>query len=327
MNHILCCWCYVIANGCIKRGIEQEKSMNEQALVAVITRTKDRDILLKRAIESVLNQTSESWWHVIVNDGGSPEPVNELVAEYTARYKGRLTVIHHESSKGMEAASNSGIMASDSKYVVIHDDDDSWEPTFVERCLQEFDQCSFPSVKGVITHTTQIFESLEGRTVTEERRQEFDSHLTAVSLPQITEINKFMPISFMYERNVFDEIGLYDDTLPVIGDWEFNIRFIMKYDVVVVKECLANYHIRTNSPPKYSNTVTAGQDAHLFYRALITNKHMRADLEAGRLTAGTLFAYGDYFYRIGGNLWRLGRILDKIKSLSPVNLIRKLLNK
>jgi len=301
--------------------------MNETALVAVITRTKDRDILLNRAIKSVLDQTSDNWWHVIVNDGGSPEPVDELLEKYAERYKGRLTVIHHESSRGMEAASNAGITGSDSRYIVIHDDDDSWEPTFIERCVQEFDHCPFPSVKGVVTHTTQIFESLEGSTVTEERRQEFDSHLTAVSLPQITEINKFMPISFMYERSVFDEVGLYDDTLPVIGDWEFNIRFMMRYDVIVVKECLANYHIRTNSPPKYSNTVTAGQDSHLFYRALITNKHMRTDIEAGHLTAGLLFAYGDYFHRVGGDLWRLGRVLDKIKNLPPIKLIRKLFNK
>lgn len=301
--------------------------MSAQPLVAIITRTKDRDILLKRAIESVLNQTCKNWCHVIVNDGGDPTPVNELVKDYTDRYKGRLTVIHNDLSKGMEGASNVGILACDSKYLVIHDDDDSWEATFLERCLLEFDNCPFPSVKGVVTQITQIFEELQGTTVIENRRQEFDPHLTAVSLPQITEINKFMPISFVFERSVFDEIGLYDETLPVIGDWEFNIRFMMKYDVVVVKELLANYHIRTNAPPKYSNTVTAGKDAHLFYRALITNKHMRNDIEAGRITAGMLFAYGDYFYRVSGNLWRIAQVIDKLKSITPLNLIRKLFKK
>lgn len=301
--------------------------MSERPRVAVITRTKDRDILLKRAIESVLNQTCQDWCHVIVNDGGDPGLVNQLAARYVERYQGRLTVVHHESSKGMEGASNAGILASDSKYVTIHDDDDSWEPTFMERCLEEFERCMFPSVRGVVMHTTQIYESLEENVVTEVRRQEFDPFLTAVSLPQITEINKFMPISFMFERAVFDDVGLYDESLPVIGDWEFHVRFLMKYDVIVVKEALANYHIRTNSPPKYSNTVTAGKDAHVFYRALITNKHMRKDIEEGRLTAGTLFAYGDYFHRLGGNLWRIGQVIDKVKSLGPIQLIRKILRK
>jgi glycosyltransferase involved in cell wall biosynthesis len=301
--------------------------MNEQALVAVITRTKDRDILLRRALESVLAQTCDNWLHVIVNDGGPAEPVNNLIDKFADRYHGRLIVIHHESSKGMEGASNAGILASKSKYICIHDDDDSWEPTYLERCLREFEQNSFPSVKGVTTHTTQIFEEIKGKAVVEKRRQEFDPHLTAVSLPQITEINKFMPISFMFERCTLDDIGLYDESLPVIGDWEFNIRFLMKYDVIVIKEALANYHIRTNSPPKYSNTVTAGQDAHLFYRALITNRHMRNDIEAGRLTAGTLLAWGDYFYRVGGGLWRIARVIDKVKSIPPLNLIRKLLKK
>ncbi len=38
--------------------------------VTVITRTKNRTLLLERAIKSVLAQTREDWTHVIVNDGG-----------------------------------------------------------------------------------------------------------------------------------------------------------------------------------------------------------------------------------------------------------------
>ena len=48
--------------------------------VAVITRTKDRPILLRRAIESVLRQSFGEWVHVIINDGGNPSTVDFLVA-------------------------------------------------------------------------------------------------------------------------------------------------------------------------------------------------------------------------------------------------------
>tara|TARA_R110001599_G_scaffold353864_1_gene600863 strand:+ start:33912 stop:34817 length:906 start_codon:yes stop_codon:yes gene_type:complete len=301
--------------------------MTSDSIVTVITRTKDRALLLKRAIESVLHQTHLRWEHVIVNDGGDPAPVDELVEHYREQYQGRIKVVHHQTSTGMEGASNAGLKASSGQYITIHDDDDSWEPTFIERCLQELTNCQIPSVRGVTAHTTQIFESMEGSVVKEERRQDFDSHLVAVSLPQITEINKFMPISFLYERAVLDEIGMYDEALPVIGDWEFNIRFLFKYDVIVLKENLANYHIRTNSPPRYSNTVTAGKDAHIFYRALIVNKHMRNDLQQGKLSSGQLMAYGDYFHRIGGDLWRIGQIIEKVKNMRLVKILRKVTSK
>ena len=294
--------------------------------VAVVTRTKNRNLLLERALKSVLEQTYDNYVHVVVNDGGDSEKVDRLLDKYEDQYKGRLVRVHNEQSLGMEAASNKGIKAVDSEYVVIHDDDDSWENTFLEMTVKELENNKFPSVKGVVTHTTQVFESIDGGNVKELWRREFDPWLSSVSLPMISEINKFMPISFIYERSVFDEIGYYDESLPVIGDWEFNIRFFSKYDIVVIKECLANYYIREKAEKEaYSNTVTAGKDAHLFYRDIIVNKHIRNDLESGSLTMGMLMAYGDYFHRSNGNTWRIVQILERLKNNKLTRVVRKVL--
>lgn len=293
------------------------------ARVAVITRTKNRELLLSRAIESVLGQTYASWHHVIVNDGGGADSVNHLLIRYKERYQDRLTVLHNEQSLGMEAASNLGVTASVSEYVVIHDDDDSWEPGFLQRCVEWHEKCSLPSVKGVVTHTTQIVEKIVGTEITEERRQELTPGLSAVSLPQMTEINRFMPIAFLFERSVFDDVGMFDESLPVIGDWDFNIRFLMKHDVIVLRESLANYHIRPSSQDVYGNTTTVGEDKHALYRALIVNKHMRADLESGKLTPGLLLAIGDYSHHISHNLNRVGNLLEKLKKVRFISNLRK----
>ncbi len=60
----------------------------QRARVTVITRTKDRPLMLRRCMESVLGQSFPDWLHVIVNDGGNPHVVDLLVAEYAARYAG-----------------------------------------------------------------------------------------------------------------------------------------------------------------------------------------------------------------------------------------------
>lgn len=295
--------------------------------VAVITRTKNRTMLLKRAVESVLDQTYANWVHVIVNDGGKQEPVDELLTTYAQRYNGRLQVIHNPESLGMEAASNKGINASQSEYVVIHDDDDSWEPRFLDACVCALEGCEIPSVKGVATHINQIFERVDNNETTHEiSRRDFDPHLTSVSLPEISEINKFMPISFLFRKEVFDVIGMYDEELPVVGDWEFNIRFLSKFDLVVVKEKLANYYIRVDSHEDYANTVTAGQDDHQFYRALIVNKHLRNELETGKITIGMLMTLGDYFHRVSGNTWRMIQFIERLKNLAPLKILRRLLH-
>ena len=50
----------------------------EHGKVAIITRTKNRCLLLRRAIESVLAQSFADWTHVIVNDGGNRYEVDLL---------------------------------------------------------------------------------------------------------------------------------------------------------------------------------------------------------------------------------------------------------
>jgi glycosyltransferase involved in cell wall biosynthesis len=77
--------------------------------VSIITRTKDRPLLLERAIKSVLNQTYSEWIHVVVNDGGDAKSVQSLLDQYRTQYAGRLCLVTNNRSLGMEAASNVGL--------------------------------------------------------------------------------------------------------------------------------------------------------------------------------------------------------------------------
>lgn len=111
--------------------------MNKQKpKIAVITRTKNRAVLLARAAESVLGQKTENLVWVVVNDGGDKSDVETVVDDFRKKSDNDAVVIHNEISAGMEAASNIGIAASASDYIVIHDDDDSWEPGFLSNCVQ-----------------------------------------------------------------------------------------------------------------------------------------------------------------------------------------------
>lgn len=47
--------------------------------VAIIMRTKNRPVLLARAFESVIQQTHHEWHLYLINDGGDPKPINELI--------------------------------------------------------------------------------------------------------------------------------------------------------------------------------------------------------------------------------------------------------
>ncbi|NFN18989.1 glycosyltransferase [Clostridium botulinum] len=274
--------------------------------VAIIMRTKDRNIFLKRAIESVINQTYKDWILVIVNDGGNLDDIQKLLKSYE-HYKEKIIIIHNENSLGMEAASNRGIKSVNSDYVVIHDDDDTWESEFLSTTTKYLDENL--NCNGVITYSNKVIEKINNEKIIIKKVKPFNTYLKGIiSIYDLCIKNLFSPISFIYRRSVFDKIGLYDETLPVLGDWEFNLRFIKKYDIHIIEERLANYHQR----PKIknginSNSIIGGKNKHFYYETILKNRLLREELHENKLG--------------------IGFIINIIDSIKKVNIVRALKEK
>lgn len=257
--------------------------------VAVVTRTRQRPVLLARAIDSVLAQTHRDWTHVIVNDGGDPVEVEALVARQAAAYQGRAQVLHHPVPVGMEAASNAGIAASDSTWLAIHDDDDTWRPTFLERALAAIRAHPLPDCRGAVAWAERVIERIEDGRVIELRRESYNDWLREMELWRLLQQNLFPPISFVFARAALEEVGGFDPTLPVLGDWDFNLRFCARFEIAVVPEHLAGYHHRpAGATGAYGNTVVSGVALHQQYRSWLVNRWLRQDLAAGRVGLGVL---------------------------------------
>lgn len=253
-------------------------------LVSIVMRTKARPRLLERAIASVVAQSWPAWQLLVVNDAGDPHAVDAAVRT-AAGADARVTTIHRTEAVGMEAATNAGLAAATGRYVCLLDDDDTWEPAFLATCIAHLRGLG-PGARGVVTHSTRVVERMDGARIVEVERVPFTPSLAAVSLAQLTQRNLFPVNAFVYDRAALDAVGHYRTDLPVLGDWEFNLRFVRRFEVQVVPEALANVHVRpesdggasANSPPAL----------HLAYDARIRNELLRADLEAGRLGLGLL---------------------------------------
>ncbi len=289
----------------------------KRSKVAVITRTKNRKILLRRAIESVLGQTFQDWIMVIVNDGGAKKEVVDLVAEYRDKFKDRYLIIHNETSFGMEAASNIGIKSSDSKYVVIHDDDDSWHPSFLEKCVAFLDKNTYKNTKGVITYSIRVLEKIENNKVINEKKEPFNAWLKSVTLYRMCSSNIFPPVSFVYDRDVLDKIGYYREDMPVLGDWEFNLRFLSKYDIFLIPEELAFYHHRLAiKDGVYSNSVVGDDSKHVFYDTLLRNELLRKDMEKNTIGLGYLVNIGKSFEIVHLQISTFENLLNRLKNVT-----------
>jgi glycosyltransferase involved in cell wall biosynthesis len=267
------------------------------ARVAVIMRTKDRPRLLRRAVRSVLDQTFGDWLLVIVNDGGAPESVELVVDEVIDELNGRVLLLHHPTSLGMQSAANAGISQCDSDFIIIHDDDDSWQPTFLARTVSHLDENGWrPQLGGVITWSTVIVEEIgtDGE-VRPQRQFLFNDQLHTLSLLELAVENRFPPISFLFHRAAFEVVGPFQEQYSVLGDWEFHLRLVRHYTVDVVPEPLANYHHRTQTTTGvYGNSVHAQTALHQAKRIELHNHAVRAELVAGKgVSMAQLLALGE----------------------------------
>lgn len=277
------------------------------AKVAIILRTMDRPVLLRRALASVLRQRYADWHLVVVNDGGAPAPVDAAITARRDEFGSRVTVVHHATSHGMEAASNAAIAASHSELVALHDDDDSWEPEFLAACVEHLD-AEGDAMAGVATQVTVVFERLVAEEIFIEHREPWDLAPGAPTLARMAAGNVLPNIAFVYRRRVLDEIGRYREDLPVLGDWEFNLRFLQRYELSVLPRALANYHHRpgTTSGPD-ANTVIAQVPLHRRHEARVRNDLLRTDLERGVFGLGALSAMGRGMQDLSEDLRRVER--------------------
>jgi glycosyltransferase involved in cell wall biosynthesis len=259
--------------------------------VAVITRTKDRPVLLERALRSVHSQTMTDFVHVVINDAGDPKVIDSLLKKHQDLTAGRVRVIHNNASNGMEAASNKAIKSVNSTYIAIHDDDDTWHKDFLKQTTEYLDKRT--DIKGAVVVTDKVDEKIidnEIKTLSVER---WLPEAKTINLYKQCLDNYVTPITFLYKREVFSEIGYYDEDLPVAGDWDFALRFLLKYDIdfIVTDYALAFYHHRPTATGVNQNSVFV--DKGLLHEQKINaicNKFLREELNSGKLGLGYIIS-------------------------------------
>ncbi|MCK4820738.1 glycosyltransferase family 2 protein [bacterium] len=94
----------------------------------VVIPTYNRSSMLKRAIESVLNQTFEDF-EIIVVDDHSTDDTSSVARSFSDP---RIQYFMNNGTKGACGARNAGIFSAKGKWVAFLDDDDVWLPNKLE---------------------------------------------------------------------------------------------------------------------------------------------------------------------------------------------------
>lgn len=244
--------------------------------VAVVVRTKNRPRFLDRALRSIAGQTMTDWECVVVNDGGDPAGVDEMIARVPEEHRDKVRVLHRQTSHGRWASANAGVSLTSAPYLVLHDDDDSWHPEFLERAAAYLDREGNLQRGGVVSRIEIVWERVDGGDYVELGREPFQPDLTAPTLGDTMLFNRFVPIGFLYRRAMHDELGVYDERLPVVGDWDFTMKVLARGPLEYLDDGpFAYWHQRPGHAGIDGNSVISAGSEHRKYDAELRDAALR----------------------------------------------------
>ncbi len=203
-----------------------------QPNISVITPAYNRADLIAATIQSVQQQTLKEWEMIIVDDHSTDETPS--VAMRFAENDPRIRFVHRKSDrKGASVCRNEGTRYADGEYVVFLDSDDLLTPTCLERRLavmKENDELDAAVFQG------ELFNHAPGDMGVCVNNLDCDNDLEHFLIGD----GLWLVTSPIWKRNVFYELGGWDESLSCYQDWELAVRSILnairytKIDVVDV---------------------------------------------------------------------------------------------
>ncbi len=194
-------------------------SFETTPLVSVIIPTCRRPGLLRAAVESVLTQTFEYFELIIVDDdpAGSAKDVAALFADT------RVSYTAHASNRGGSAARNTGFGRAKGRFIAFLDDDDAWDPRFLEKMMAAMD--SFSMQVGVVHCAVEYVREKGVRVVVKPS----PALRGDVHCAMLRGRRAIVGTVALLRREVFEQCGGFDEKLQSAQDWDFWIRASMRF--------------------------------------------------------------------------------------------------
>ena len=197
------------------------------SLVSVIIPTYNRLELLKRAIESVKNQSYSNIEIIIID--GSTNNETQLFLEHN----NQLTYIKNKSNHS-NVLRNIGINTSNGELLAFLDDDDTWECTKIEKQVKIFKNNNI----GLCYTGKNIIDKNDNKIKYSYKKPKFNSILNSIMWDNFIGSTS----SIMINQKIINTIGMFDEELPALQDYDLCVRICEKFNVLGIDEPLVNYY-------------------------------------------------------------------------------------
>ncbi len=196
--------------------------------LSVIIPVHNAGPFLKKAVESLLIEDLPGLDIIVVDDGSTDDGV-QAIESLPVR-------VFRQKKRGEAAARNAGVKAASAPFVTFLDADDVLAPGALVSRLNYL--LAHSEERAVGGFPSRIIDE-RGHVAAEV----FERMAAHYSFPfrlneQFYRTGHFFPVScslYVYRREVFGYVGLYDETLPVAPDCDFHFRSLKSFEIPILK--------------------------------------------------------------------------------------------
>ncbi len=202
------------------KRIDQSDS-ESRPFFSVIIPTYNQADYLPAAIESLFNQTFNDWEAVVVNDG-SIDKTYEVMENYA--FQDPRIKVFYKGNGGVATALNVGINKARGEWICWLSSDDLFEPDKLEIHFNAIKE--YPEIKFFHSHWYLLLE---------ETKQKLAPPLWLQIPPTEFQVTRFFWANYIHgnaiavHRSVFDEVGLFNESLRQGQDFDMWLRISSRF--------------------------------------------------------------------------------------------------
>lgn len=194
--------------------------------ISIVTPSFNQVDFIERTIRSVLNQSYSNLEYIVV-DGGSTDGTVEILKKYGDKVKWIS-----EKDNGQTEAINKGMKMATGNILAYLNSDDTYQPN----ALTLANDCFLRNKKAMIVYG-------KGRYIDVKDNYLNDYPTENVSLKVLKNKCPVCQPSVFWKRDLWDEVGIFDESLKYGMDYDYWIRVARKFNFFYIDDYLANYRL------------------------------------------------------------------------------------
>ena len=227
--------------------------------VSIICPVYNEERFIAQCIISVLQQDiSAKQWELLLVDGGSTDRTRELIKPYLKQYS-NIQLLDNPL-RTAPCAMNIGIRAAKGEYICRIDAHSSFPTNYVSTLLRHIQELPDAANVGAVCHTKPRNNSQKAKAIASVLSNRFGVGGSSfrIGVEKVSEVDT-VPFGF-FKKHIFEEIGLYNESLTRNQDIELNKRIAARGGkIYLVPDTYCTYLARDTYSALATNNFSNGK--------------------------------------------------------------------